>query len=273
MRKGVFAGLVVALALLIMVGMYAYARQPSRAVSNAVSKLASARTQHFHAVIALEKNPAIQSLVAEATSMTVTLDGSWKREPDSATSLVSDITMNTKSEAITLEMGGQLRLIGDKAYLLVAKAPAAVLMLAKLKDQWAELPRGNAPQNPAPSASGPLFQDVKSGRREKIDGQTTIKYETHVTEQGMIRFMDNLASILGTRLTDQQIENLRANLKNVDSLPVTLWVTPWSQELVQLEVQVPESAVRYTISFSGRNRAVSHEIPPDARPIRDILEP
>lgn len=271
MQKGVFYSLLGAVAVLVIGATYAYAQRPERAVSNAVVKLAQAKTGHFRASVALDQNQAAQSLLAEATAMTITLDGSLQREAGGPASLVSEVTINAKGESVTLEISGELRLIGDKAYLLVKKAPAAIPLLAKLKDRWVELPRGSGAAKAVSETSGPFFHDVKSAGREKIAEKKAVKYETTATEQGIISFMDSVANLLGTQLTDQQIGNLRANLEKVDSLPVTLWVTPWSQELVRLEAQLPGNSVRYTITFSDRNKPVAHEIPPDAKPIKEVL--
>lgn len=271
MQKGAFYSLLGALAVLVIGATYAYAQRPERAVSNAVAKLAQAKTGHFRAVIALNQNQAAQSLLAEATAITITLDGSFKREAGGPASLVSEVTINAKEDSVTLEIGGELRLIGDKAYLLVKKAPAAIPLLAKLKDRWVELPRGPGAENVASDASGPLFHEVKSNGREEIAGKKVTKYETTAAEQGIIRFMDSVANLLGTQLTDQQIGSLRANLEKVDSLPMTLWITSWSQELVQLEARLPGNAVRYIITFSSRNQPMAHEIPQDAKPIKEVL--
>lgn len=285
MRKGAFYSLLGVLAVIAIGGTYLYAQRPERAVSNAVRKLAQAQTEHFHAVIALDGNPAIQSLLAEATSLNITLDGSFDRhgedraaqkgEPrpsDGRDSLVSDITINAKSDSVTLEIGGELRLIGDKAYLLVKKAPAAVPLLAALKDKWVELPRGSAPENKSAPENAPLFHEVKSVGREDVNGQTTKKYAVTATEQGIILFMDNIAGVLGTQLSDQQIGNLRTSLEKTDALPVELWVTPWSQEMVQLQASIPGNPATYTITFSDRNRPVSHTVPEGVRPIQEVLK-
>ncbi len=271
MHKGAFYSLLGAIAILVIGGTYAYAQRPERAVSNAAQKLAQAKTGHFHAVISLADNPAAKSILTEATSMNVTLDGSFDRHGEERDSVVSDIVLNAKGDSVTLEIGGELRLIGDKAYLLVKKAPAAIPLLAKLKDTWAELPRGANAESAVSAAGGPLFHGVKSAGREEIAGKPARKYEATATEQGIINFMDNIASLLGTQLTDQQISDLRANLEKADSLPVTLWITPWRQELVQLTADLPGNAVRYTIMFSDRNQDVAHAIPEGSRPIKEVL--
>lgn len=273
MKKGVFYGLLGIIAIVVVGGTYIYSQHPARAVSNAVKKLAEAQTEHFHAVIALDSNPAIQSLLAEATSLNITLDGTFDRHGQERDSVVTDLTINAKSDSVTLEIGGELRLIGDKAYLLVKKAPAAVPLLARLKDKWVELPRGSATDAAvANNSSGPLFHDVKSAGREEINDQTTRKYSTTATEQGILLFMDNVASILGTKLSDQQITNLRDSLEKADALPVELWVTPWSQELLQLQASIPGSAVKYTITFNDRNKKVDHTAPEGAKPIQEVLQ-
>lgn len=269
MNKGAYYIAIAVIIFLAIVGTYAYIQRPDRVISDAITKLSQAQTEHFHAAIVLGQTPAGSALLKEATDLTLTLDGSFDRhalpvgrQGDGRDSLASDITINAKSDSVSVELNGELRLIGDKAYLLVKKAPAAIPLLAKLKDTWAELPRGEASNQTNTGETGPLFQDVKRISRGK--------YTTLATQAGVVHFMDNVASVLGTHLTDQQISGLEANLSQAKTLPVILWISPWSHELQQIELQ-PGNSARYTISFSERNQGVNHEVPGDAQPIRDIL--
>lgn len=264
MNRGIVLGIVITTAL-VAVGTYAAIQRPHRVVESAVEKLATAQTQRFNAQISLGKTPAADALLLlkEATDVTVTLDGSFDRRGDARDSLVSDITMSAQSDSVTLEIAGELRFIDDQVYLFVKKAPAAIPLLAKLKDQWAQLPRGEVSQAAAASEDKPLFAEVK-----RVEAG---KYQAVATEAEIVSFMNHLAQILGTQLTDQQVEQLRQNIASVASLPVQLQVTPWSHELERLEVPLPGSGVKYTISFSDRNKPVNHEIPEGARPIREIL--
>lgn len=241
-----------------------FAQRPQRVVDSAVEKLAAAQTQHFNAEISLGKTPTADALLKEATDLTLTLDGSFDRRGQDRDSLVSDITINAKSDSVTLEIAGELRLIDDKAYLFVKKAPAAIPLLAKLKDQWAELPRGEASSPAAAPAEGTLVTNVKRVDRGK--------YEAVATEAGIVSFMNHVAQILGTQLTDQQVGQLRGNIASAESLPVALHISPVGHELEKIEVQLPNGGVHYTISFSERNSPVNHEFPKDIKPIRDILD-
>lgn len=262
MSRGIVLGVAISL-IVIIAGAYAVSQRPQRVVDSAAQKLASAQTQHFHAEISLGKTPASDALLKEATDLTLTLDGSFDRRGEARDSLVSNVTINAKSDSVTLEIAGELRFIDDEAYLFVKKAPAAIPLLARLKDQWAELPRGQASETTTGPMSGPLFTKAK-----KVGRGT---YEAVATETGIVSFMNHIAQILGTQLTGEQIGQLRQNIASVESLPVQFQVTPWSRKLARLEVQLPGSGVKYTISFSDRNKIVNHEAPSDAKPIRDIL--
>lgn len=273
MPKKVFYVVLAALVIFALLGVYAYTQRPARAVSNAVSKLGQAETSHFRAEIALDQAPAAQALLKEATGLVITLNGSFDRKGAERDSLASDITINAKSDSVSLDLTGEMRLIGDKAYLLVKTAPSAIPVLAALKDKWVELPRGGQVAAAATSPEGPLFQEVKRAGREAINGQAVVKYETLATEQGVLALMNNIAGMLGTALTDDQIGQLRNNLSGVQSLPITLWITPLSHELLQLQAQLPNGSVRYTLTFSDRNTSVDHAVPDSAKPVNDILNP
>lgn len=273
MPKKVFYVVLAALVILALIGVYVYTQRPSRVVSNAVSKLAQTETSRFRAEIALDQAQAAQALLKEATGLMITLNGSFDRKGAQRDSLASDITINAKSDSVSLDLNGELRLHGDQAYLLVKTAPSAIPVLAALKDKWVELPRGGQVAAAATSPEGPLFQEVKRAGREAINGQAVVKYETIATEQGVLALMNNIAGMLGTALTDDQIGQLRTNLSGIQNLPVTLWITPLSHELVQLQAELPNGAVHYTLTFFDRNQPVDHTVPAGAKPANDILNP
>lgn len=273
MPKKTFYIVLATVILLALIGLYVYTQRPARAVSNAIQKLGQAETSHFRAEIALDQAPAAQALLKEATGLTIVLDGSFDRKGTERDSLASDITINAKSDSVSLDLNGEMRLIGDQAYLLVKTAPSAIPVLAALKDKWVELPRGGQVAAATTSSESPLFQAVQRLGREEVNGQSTVKYEAIATEPGVVALMNNIAGMLGTALTDDQIGQLRNNLSGIQNLPITLWITPLSHELVQLQAQLPNGAVRYTLTFSDRNQSVDHTVPDGAKPVNDILNP
>lgn len=273
MKKGVLWTIVGGLVIIAGVSVYVYTQRPSRVVSNAIGKLAQAETSRFTAEIALAQTPAAQALLSEATALNITLNGSFDRRGAERDSVASHIAVSAKSESVSLDLNGELRLVGDQAYLLVQTAPNAIPLLAALKDTWVELPRGGQVAAATTAPSGPLFQSIRKQGREEIHDRSTIKYEAVATEQGVLALMNNIAGMLGTALTDDQLGQLRSNLAGLQNLPVTLWVTPFSHELVQLQAQLPDGAVRYTLSFSDRNQPVDHAIPEGAKPINEVLQP
>ncbi|MEK7557338.1 MAG: hypothetical protein AAB538_05150 [Patescibacteria group bacterium] len=272
MNKGAFYAGIIVLVLIVGGGMYAYVQRPARAVSNAVQKLGQAETQHFDATVTLDNPAATQPLLQGAGTLTARLNGSYDRRGEQRDTLVTELTINTQTEGVTIELAGELRFIDDHAYLFVKKSPTAIPLLIKLKDQWVELPRGRAQEARAQSDEGPLFMSVKRVGREQVDGRGTVKYETVATQRVVVAFMDRIAQLLGTQLTDQQVGTIRQNLAGVEELPVTLWVTPLRHELVQLETRLGDGGTRYTIKFSERNELVDHTAPEGARPIQEVLQ-
>lgn len=273
MSKKVSYVVLAALIILALLGVYAYTQRPARAVSNAVQKLGQTETARFRAEIALDQAPAAQALLKEATGLIITLNGSFDRKGAERDSLASDITINAKSDSVSLDLNGELRLLGDKAYLLVKTAPSAIPVLAALKDKWVELPRGGQVAGATTASEGPLFQEVNRVGREEVDGRSAVKYEAIATEQGVVALMNNIANMLGTALTDDQIGQLRSNLSGIQNLPITLWITPFSHELVRLQAELPNGSVRYTLTFFDRNQPVDHTIPDSAKPVNEVLKP
>lgn len=271
MTKGVFYAVIGAIAIAVAGATYAYVQRPERAVSNALQKLGEADTQGFEAQIMLDNPQATQQILQNAGSLTLALNGSFDRRGEERDSIVSDININAQTEGVTVALNGQLRLIGDQAYLLVQQSPSAIPLLAALKDKWVELPRGEVKEASTPEEGSPLLARVEKAGREKVGDVSTVKYEAVATQTGIVRFMDNIAQLLGTRLSDQQITTIQNSLANTQELPVALWVTPGSHELVQLETRLGDSGTRYLIKFHDRNEPVEHTVPDGAKPIQEVL--
>lgn len=250
---------------------YLYIQQPKRAVANAVQKISEAQTQRFEAVIGLDNPAATQALLQNASKLTITLDGSFDRRRQERDSLVTNVFINAETEGVKLELEGELRFIDDKAYVLVKKSPAAIPLLAALKETWVELPRGETAETPGEPGSEPLFTSVDQAGREKVGETSAVKYEVKASQRAIVGFMGHVAQLLGTRLTDEQVSALRGNLAGIEELPATLWITPMSHELVQLETRLGDTGTRYTIKFGERNQPVDHAIPEGVKPIQEVL--
>ena len=275
MQKGAFYGLITLLVVAAIAGVYFYTQQPARAVTNAVQKLGTAETQQFTATVDLGTSTATQQLLGEPANVTIKLTGSFDRRGEERDSLISDIDITASTESVTVKITGEVRFIDDQAFIFVAKAPAVIPILSKLKGQWVALPRGGSAEVSDIEIDGPLFTKVSRDGREKVTGKSTVKYETVATEHALISILSHIAQLLGSSLTSEQINNMSANLQNIEQLPISLWITPWGHDLVQLELILgsPDGEqITYTLAFTERNKSVDHQIPAETITIEEALK-
>ena len=276
MSKPIFFAIIAGLAVVVIGGTYAYTQRPERVVGNALQKLADTEEQHFVAEIALGSSPATEQLLGEPAQVVITLDGSFDRNEDERDSLATNVDIGAASDSVSFQIAGEMRFIGDSAYIYVQKVPPAVPQLAAIKNQWVSLPRGGQVAGLSAEASaeeGPLLANVKKIGSEKINDVSAVKYEAVATDVAVVRLMDHIARLLGTSLTADQIDSLRANLQGASELPVTLWVTPASHRLVKLETRLNpgQSQVRYTITFPEKDEPVSHTPPERSAPLQEVV--
>lgn len=221
-----------AIALLVAGGLatalYIYQR-PRAVAESAVHNLATRSNQKFKANLQLENSPATQAALKEKGAIEVHLAGSFNRT-DTRPSVASTVEITVKTESVSLQLSGEARLIQDNVYLLINKTPPIWPAIQALKGQWVKMPRGGHADTGSTTPSGPIFHNVKrSGNNQ---------YQAEVTQAGVVRFMNALAEILGTELSDQQLNELRRGIGQLEQLPVTLTITPFTHRLERLETTI-----------------------------------
>lgn len=263
--------IVLAIALLVIIGSLSYWMWPSRVVNVATTKLAQARSHRFSTVIELENSETTSQVLGEQGTVEIKLDGAFERKENQPDSLASDIVLAIKTESVSLQLEGEMRFIEDKAYLLVEKAPAALPGLAQLKGQWIELPRGgNESASEDARGSSQLFTDIQTSGRGKVAGVRTTQYEMTATDTAIVNMMDNVAGLLGTTLTADQITNIQQNATQIEHVPVTMEISFFSQEIRQLStvLDMPTgNKIQISLTLTDRNQPVDIEVPSDAVPL------
>lgn len=261
--------------ILGIAGAIIWYQRPTKTVTDAFAKAGEAQTQAFRAQVTLTNAGTAEQLLGEQGTVEVVLDGVFERQENQRAALQSAVSLVARSDSVAVEIEGNVRFVGDKVYLEVKKAPPAIPVLVQLKDRWIELPRGGeAPGETAAAGEAALFTNVKRVGREEVAGKSTLKYEATVTEAAIVQFMDAIARLLGTQLTTEQIDNLRQNLAERNDLPITIWATPLQHELRQFAINLApgsEAQIRYTITLTDRNQAVTITAPEGAQTLEAVL--
>lgn len=249
-------------------------RRPERVVDRAAAKLAAAETQAFTADLTIANSGAAEQLIGQPAAVKVRLNGAFARRESERDALTADVELVTETEGITLRVEGNTRFVGDKAYVRVTKAPATFPLLAQLKDRWIELPRGGESDSGSPAADAPLFASVERTGGKKINGQSVIAYRAKATSQAVVRLLDGIADVLGTRLTAEQIDGLRQNIAAGTTVPVQLAVSPWTHELRELSATLSaanQNEISFSLQLSDRDRAQDIAAPDGAEPLEGII--
>lgn len=264
-----------AVVLLGVGGLLVWLQRPTAVVERAFTELAETKTGAFAAQLALENNQATQQLLGEAGTLELAVDGVFARHDEQQDSLQADATMTAKTESVSVQLQAEFRFIGDQVYVLVKRAPAAYPALVQLKGVWLKLPRG-AEQQPAAEQDDAveLFTDVDRAGTEHLDGVGVVKYDTVATDDAVVRMMDAFAVLLGTDLTEQQIQDVRAGVAQAGEVPVTVWVRRFSRQLEQLQTRftVPGgNTVAFTLRLKERGQDVTVEEPAGAVTIQELI--
>lgn len=206
--------------------------------------------------------------------MQLHLDGAFTRRDSERAALTADIQLVTETEGITLRVEGITRFLDDKAYVRITKAPSTFPLLEKLKDQWLELPRGGQTGETAASQESDLFTSVVRLRREKLDDHSVTVYRAQATSQAIVRLLDGIASVLGTRLTAAQIDGIRQGVAADSTVPVEVWASPWTHELRRLSavLKVPNTnTISFALTLTDRNKPVDIAQPEGATTLEGIV--
>lgn len=257
----------VVLVVVVVGGGVVYLQRPSLVVAQAVSKFGDADSAAFAATLQLENAQATQQQLGEQGTIELQLDGVFARQEAEQDTLQADVVFATKTESVSVNIEGEVRFISDKAYLYVEKAPQMLAPLAQLKGMWLELERGPAVAEETRTAPEQLFVNIERTGTAELNGETVTVYKAVADDQAVIVMMDSMAELLGTRLTQEQITNLRSSVGRVQQVPVELKVKRWSRQLRQLRavLDVPGgNKVNFTLTITDTNQPVKVTVPEGA---------
>lgn len=263
-------------ALVVVIGGLVFVNQPSRVAEGAIDKLAQATTGKFVATLLLENAQATQQVMGEQGTVEIKLDGVFARgtKDQERDQLKADVAVTTKTESVSVTLEGEARFVNDKAYLYIKKSPPAFGALTQLKGQWLQLPRGETTQPAQAKLPDDLFTGVKRAGTQDLDGRSVVKYTATAHETAVVRMMDSIAALLGTRLTDAQVNSIRGSVQKVGQVPVELWITRWGSDLAQLSalIAVPDgNKMRFTLRLKETNSKVEIVAPDNAKPINEAV--
>jgi hypothetical protein len=264
----------VVLALAAIIGLVLYLYRPSAAAKRSLERLGQASTAHFNAHLNLANTTSTEQLLGEAGTVEVELKGVWRKE-DGPDSIATDLILATQTESVSVKVQGDVRLIGDKLYWQITKTPQSFPILMQLKDQWIVMPRGATPEGDDTLAAAPVLTSVTRQGVETIDGVTTVHYTATASAETMVSLMDGLAGVLGTSLSEAQINQIKESVAQATSVPLDLWVKRWSSEPKQLRVSlaVPGgNTVQFTIQFTALNQPVTIDVPEGAITLQEMAQ-
>lgn len=264
---------VVAAAILLLL-LFVGINRPARVVNRAVSDLAAAQTGAFVATIELSNAQAAVPVLGEPGTVEIKLTGVFARsnEEQARDRLQADVVVTTKSDSVTITLEGEVRFIDDQAYVLIKKTPAGAL--GQLKGVWLELPRGKTTEAATQDMSQELFTDIRRVGVDRVADATTVKYTAIAREVAVVRMMDGVAELLGTRLTEAQIQEIMMSVQRAGQVPTQLWIDRWGTQLRQLAatVDVPGGrAMRFVLTMTAINPKTNITVPENAVPISEAV--
>jgi hypothetical protein len=263
-----------AVAVVAVGGALLYGQRPTRVAEAAITTLSEARTARFAATLQLENAQATQQQLGELGTVEITLDGVFERRDNEPDAIAADVAFATKTESISVTVDGEVRFVGDKAYVNIEKTPPTFAALNQLKGQWLFFERGAGPEAPTANETAASFVSVKRKGTSEVNGEPVVLYEAVATDEAVIAMMDGIAELLGTRLTQDQITDLRNSVTKVGQVPVELKVRRWSNELRQLStvLEVPGgNTVRFTLTPKELNTPVEITEPDGAVSLNEAV--
>ncbi len=250
--------------------------RPQAVIERALRDLKTTEEASFKATLALENSDTTKQFLGEEGIVEVTLDGAFDREPDKRDAVSADVNITAKTDSVSVQIGGEMRFIGDTAYIFIEKSPAIFPALVQLKGQWFTLERGGIVEPAAADLSDlSLFQTVRRIGREKIEGVSVVKYEAVASGEAVVRMLDSIASVLGTQLTEDQINNIRTSASEAGRVPVEFWITPWQGQLQRLStvLVIPGgNTVRFTLTLHDQGKKTVINIPDDAISLQAAIQ-
>lgn len=260
MKKGLIVAIIL-LFVLVLAGFWRY--RPNAVVARAADKLAAAKTAAFRSQVVIKS----QTAQGQANETQIKLDGAYDKSnvQGSMPYLQTAFNGDIKTTGMTLNVAGEARLL-DQAYIHIAQAPPLLPAIAQLQGKWIALPRNEAPAITAP-ADQKLFEDVDWKGIGGVDGRITLHYRAKATAAAITGLLDNIAAIIGTSLTQEQLKNIADSVTQAGNVPLDVWVSPFTNQIKKIaaEILLPNnSSFALTLSFSNENKLVSIEKPEGA---------
>jgi hypothetical protein len=275
-KKWGIVALSLLLVLLLVAGGWWYVRRPERVVNLALSRADAATSHAFTSTLALANNEQTKNLLGEEGKLELNLDGVYQQGPANATELESKVFASIVTESVTVQLTGEVRLIGGQAYFLINKAPAALPFLQPFKGRWIQLPPRTTDTQPLlSSGSGdPILSEINFLGKEEVADQPTNHYQAQASRTAVIHFLNKLASLLGSSLSSEQLAELNTTTQDISDLPLDLWITPYSLELRRLATALSAPSgniIDLTLTLTKPNQPVSVTTPEGAVPIEEVL--
>lgn len=226
-----------AAAIALVGGMFAwrYYYNPEQIVNAAVAKMGEASEQEFAATFHFTNNEQTRALLGESGQVELTVNGVYKHEADNQPADVhSDILLTAKTDSVSLQLAAKVRLVGDKIYIYIEKAPPMFPALAQLRGQWVELPRTVQMTNPLTAATEELLQNITYKGKEVVANHTTYRYQAVATQTAVVRTIDTIVRLMGSQLTEEHISQLKDSMQDMQQLSVDLWIRPLTRQVQQI---------------------------------------
>jgi len=271
MKKRLY--IIIAVPLIIIVALLYVWQRPSFVVNRAFEKLSHSRTESFNGHIAITNLQATQSLIGEGASLNINYDGVFERTSP-RNSLKTHILLSTDTDSVTMRIEGDIIFIDNDAFIRISKAPPAIPVLSQLKDQWIKTNRGGGETASQLDENEPLFSNVKETGQADVNNRTVTTYEISTSTTAVLHFLDQVADILGTRLTADQVANFRNNVSSAQEITTTVGVSKWTHTLhsINTSITMPTgNTVTFTLNLNNRNKEVEISPPEQALSLQDII--
>ncbi len=258
--------------LLVLVAIYFWQR-PSFVVNRSFQKLAYSRTQSFDGHIMLTNLEATQSLIGEGASLNVNFDGVFERTSP-RNSLKTHILISTDTDSVTMRIEGDIIFINEDAFIRITKAPPTIPLLSQFKNQWIKTNRGGEETDSQLKDDELLIKNIRKTGKTEVNDNSVTTYEISTSTTAVLHFLDQIASILGTRLTAEQVNNFKNNVSNAEDIKTTVGVSKWSHSLhlVNTSITMPGgNTVVFTLHLNNRNKKVDISPPDQARSLEEII--
>lgn len=261
--------------ILVVISVLVVQLRPSAVLNRSIQKLSQLKTAHIITHVTLANSSTTQQLLGEEGAVNLIIDGQYAKQASEPDNLAAHINLTISTDSVSVTIDGEARLINDKIYLLVNKAPAAIPTLEQIKGRWISFDR--TAQNTTPKsdsvAIADLFTDVQQQGIATINGQKTVHYNVQATKQAVIQFVDTLANVLGSRLSKDQLQTLEQDITTNSLLPTDIYISFWPNNIRQItsHLQAPSgNDINLSVLIDKPNQPVQIETP-QAITIEDLI--